>query len=185
MKFIFIILLFVLTGCTVPPPSNTNNICSIFKEYPGWRKATARSAKEWGIPVHVQMAIMHQESHFVADAKPERTKLLWFIPWTRPSTAYGYSQAKDETWENYEKNSGKSGNPDNFADAIDFMGWYNHHSRRKLGISSENAYALYLAYHEGWGGYQRKTYTKKSWLMGVAKKVERQAKVYQQQLKTC
>jgi hypothetical protein len=32
------------------------------------------------------MAIIHQESKFDPSARPQRTKLLWVIPWTRPSS---------------------------------------------------------------------------------------------------
>lgn len=179
------VILLLQVGCTVAPPSNTQNICSIFNEYPSWKRAAKRAEKNWQIPTHVQMAIVHQESHFVADAKPERGYLFGVVPWKRPSTAYGYAQAKTETWDNYRKNTGKGGSPDNFADAIDFVGWYNHQSYKKLGIARNNTYELYLAYHEGWGGYQQKTYRKKPWLMKVAEKVDRQAKSYQLQLKKC
>ena len=41
------------------------------------------------------MAIIKQESSFIADAKPDRRKLLGFIPWKRKSSARGYAQAID------------------------------------------------------------------------------------------
>jgi hypothetical protein len=42
-----------------------------------------------------------------------------------------------------------------------------------------------LAYHEGRGGYKRKTYQSKPTLIKVARKVEQQAKDYGWQLKQC
>ena len=61
---------------------------------------------------------------------------------------------------------------DDFADAIDFVGWYNHQSVKRSGISPQNTYGLYLAYHEGHGGYNRATYCVRTWLMTVARKVK-------------
>ena len=49
------------------------------------------------------MAIIRQESSFDPNAAPERNKLLGFIPWKRPSSAKGYAQAVEGTWEEYKK----------------------------------------------------------------------------------
>ena len=75
------------------------------------------------------------------------------------SGAYGYTQALDGTWRWYQKDQQRFGaSRSDFADAIDFIGWYNHKTQRKNGVPLSNTYALYLAYHEGHGGYRRKTY---------------------------
>jgi len=132
------------------------------------------------------MAIIHQESKFNAKAKPPRKKLLWVIPWKRPSSSYGYSQALKQTWENYKKDSGNSGaDRDEFSDATDFIGWYSHQALKRCGIPKDNAYDLYLAYHEGFGGYKKGTYLRKGWLMNVAKKVNARANTYHRQLQAC
>ena len=132
------------------------------------------------------MAIMHQESRFQSDARPPRRKLLGFIPWSRPSSAYGYPQAKDGTWKDYKRDAGGFGaDRDDFADAIDFIGWYNFKSTRRNGISPHDTYGLYLAYHEGHGGYNRGSYLNKQWLIDVARKVNRRANSYQSQLNSC
>ena len=129
---------------------------------------------------------MHQESRFVATAKPARKKLWGFIHGPRPSDAYGYSQAKDATWTWYERSSGNYGaDRDNFDDAIDFIGWYNDVSHKTNGIAKDDGLRLYLAYNEGHGGYKRKTYRSKQWLVDVAKKVDRRAKTYNSQLAAC
>lgn len=176
----------LVTGCASSPPSDINNLCSIFDEKSDWYKATQASYKKWGVPVHVQMAIMHQESSFVDDARPPRGKLFWFIPWMRASSAYGYAQVKDSTWQWYKDKTGNSwADRDDFEDAVDFIGWYGNVSHRTLKISKWDAYHQYLAYHEGHGGYKRKTYTKKPWLMKVASKVKNNASRYASHLKSC
>ena len=183
----FICFLSLQTACTVSPPKNTSNLCQIFKEKDGWYMDAKQASQKWGVPIHVAMAIMKQESSFIADAKPPRTWVLGFIPWSRVSSAYGYAQVLDGTWEHYltHTQSNWGADRDNFADACLFIGWYCDISYRKLGISKWNAEKLYLAYHEGHGGYKRKNYLKKKWLMKVAKKVKRQASIYHTQLSRC
>ncbi len=138
------------------------------------------------MPVALQMAFMKQESGFDADAQPPRRKFLGLIPTTRPSSAYGYSQALDSTWEGYMRDTGNDGaDRDDFEDAIDFIGWYCTVSHKKLGIAKNDAYNQYLAYHEGQGGYSRRTYERKDWLLKVARKVEAQTQRYNEQLARC
>jgi hypothetical protein len=132
------------------------------------------------------MAIIHQESRFQAKAKPPRTTCLWIFPGPRPSTAYGYSQALDQTWDKYKQSAGNWGaDRDDFADSVDFVGWYCNVSHAKCGIAKNDAYNLYLAYHEGHGGFCRKTYRKKAWLRSVAGKVASSARIYAKQLASC
>ncbi len=180
------LLLIVWCGCATAPPRRVDNICEIFRENPDWYEEAADSYKKWGIPIPVMMAILHQESKYVGDAKPPRTTCLWIFPGPRPSSAYGYAQAKDETWEEYQESTGNSwADRDDFGDAIDFVGWYCHLSVKKCGISANNARNLYLAYHEGRGGFNRRTYKKKQWLIRVADRVQATAKRYKGQLAAC
>jgi hypothetical protein len=185
-KIIALLITLSLTGCVSVQPQCIDDVCSIFNEYPNWYWATQASEEKWGAPVPVQMAIMHQESSFIGNAKPPRQRCLGFIPWTRPTSAYGYSQAVDSTWRKYQQSSGNSyGSRKNFKDAADFVGWYIHTAHCQLGIAPSNAYALYLAYHEGLGGYARKSYRSKPWLIKVAKKVSLRSSIYQSQLNEC
>ena len=132
------------------------------------------------------MAFIFQESSFRQKVKAERRKLLWIIPWKRKSSAKGYAQVIDGTWEQYiQAAGGMFSQRTDFNDAIDFVGWYNTQSHKKLGISKSNARALYLAYHEGWGGYKRGSYKKKGDLLRIAGRVEKQAAMYQAQYKKC
>lgn len=189
-KSLTVIVLFfvlILTSCvSTPPPSNLDNVCSIFREYPKWYTHAKDVERRWLVPVPVQMAIIHQESKFVSHAKPPRTKLFGLIPWKRPSTATGYAQALHGTWKEYKQtNGGLLSSRHNFANGIDFIGWYANLAHRRAGIDRSDAYALYLAYHEGIGGYQRKTYLRKAWLLPVARKVKVRSQLYSMQLNSC
>jgi hypothetical protein len=178
--------LVLVTSCATAPPQNIENICSVFQEKGGWYKAATKSEQRWGTPVHVQMSIMRQESSFRFDAKPPRGKLLGFIPWKRPSNAYGYAQALNSTWEWYVKDSGRwFADRDDFDDAIDFVGWYTNKTNESVGISKWDPYNQYLAYHEGAGGWRKGTYKNKAWLKDTARKVDYRAKEWGAQLKRC
>ncbi len=179
-------MLLALGGCATTPPRHLDNGCEIFREKSGWYDDAKASQEKWGVPIHVQLAIIWQESRFRAQAKAPRDYLLGFIPWGRKSSAFGYAQVKDGTWDWYRRKTGNSGaDRDDFGDVTDFIGWYGAMAHRKLGISKWDAYRLYLAYHEGLGGYRRKTYRKKPWLMRVARKVERRAARYRSQIAAC
>jgi hypothetical protein len=173
-------------SCSGGTPKNISDSCEIFREKNSWYADARDSYEKWGVPVHVQLAIIYQESRFTDDAKPPRRKLLWVIPWLRPSSAYGYGQVKDGTWDWYRASTGNRwADRDEFEDVVDFIGWYGALSHRTLGISKWDAYNQYLAYHEGHGGFKRKTYTEKPWLMRVARKVDARAKAYHRQLAGC
>lgn len=162
------------------------NACDIFEQYPHWYWAAKDTEKKWGIPVSAQLAIIFQESSFKADAKPPRGKLLWVIPWKRPTTASGYTQALNQTWADYKKTTGHHyASRDNFRDATDFIGWYTDRANRKCQIPRYDAYDLYLAYHEGLGGYAQGSYKNKPWLINVAHQVQRNNWRYDHQLKGC
>lgn len=181
------LVLMLFYGCaTTPPPRSISNVCQIFRENPEWYRSARRSYERWGVPVPVLMAIIRQESRFRADARPPRRSCLWIFPGPRPSSAYGYTQAGNETWKEYRNSTGNTGaDRDNFEDAVDFIGWYCHLSYLRCNISKNDAYHLYLAYHEGHGGFSRKTYRKKAWLLQVARKVESTAQAYKGQLASC
>ena len=176
----------MLTGCVTTPPQSPDNLCRIFKEKDDWYKAAKHSEKKWGVPMQIQMAIIYQESGFRGRAKPPRKKLFGLIPTVRPSSAFGYAQVKDGTWDWYRDKSGNGiASRSNFGDAIDFVGWYGEQSQKMVGISKWDAKNQYLAYHEGHGGYRKKSYRKKAWLVRVADKVKRRADSYGSQLKGC
>jgi len=173
-------------GCATVPPDNLGDVCAIFKEQRGWYKSAREAQDRWGVPIHVQMAIIYQESHFEPKARPPRYRFLGILPTFRPSSAFGYAQVKDDTWDWYVEQTGNGGaDRDDFADAVDFIGWYGNLSQRRLKISRRDAYNQYLAYHEGQGGFANKTYRKKDWLIDAAHAVEANAKRYRAQLPAC
>lgn len=136
--------------------------------------------------MHVPMAIIHQESRFDATARPPMNYFLGVIPKGRASDAYGYSQALKNTWREYEKAVGsRSKDRDDFADSFDFVLWYMHKTYTRNGVSKWDAYAQYLNYHEGHGGFSRGSYQSKQWLIDVANKVNAQAQKYAAQLNSC
>ena len=182
-----IIIVLLLSACATPQPQNINNACEMFEERAAWQAAAISSQERWNIPMEVTLAFVHQESSFKANAKPPRKKLLGFIPWFgRVSSASGYSQALDASWSEYKKETGHwYARRSNFKDSTDFIGWYNAKSVRELKLSSNDAYSLYLAYHEGRGGFRNKTYNQKPWLLKVANKVKQRTADYRKQIASC
>ncbi len=183
------ILLLLLASCgggRYSAPRNLDDACAILRERPKYHRAMKATERKWGVPVAVQMAVIHQESKFIGNAKTPHRFALGIIPMGRQSSAYGYSQALDGTWEEYQREEGGRGSRrDRIDDATDFMGWYMDESEEKLGISKWDARAQYLAYHEGRSGYAKQSYEQKSWLMDVANRVGDRAAVYHAQLQAC
>jgi hypothetical protein len=184
-----LILILILAACgggSKTPPRDLDNACSIVKQRPEYLRAFRQAERNWGVPIHVQMAVMHQESKFDGDAETPHRYALGVIPMGRVSTAYGYSQALDGTWDHYRRATGNRGaKRDRIRDATDFMGWYMNESRKANGIPLTDARNQYLAYHEGQTGYARKTYNSKSWLVRVAGNVDRRSDMYRVQLSQC
>jgi hypothetical protein len=183
-------LLLFLASCggggSYSAPRQLDDACAIIRERPQYLRAMERTERRWGIPVHVQMATIHQESKFIGNARTPYTYTLGVIPMGRQSTAYGYSQALNGTWEEYQASAGsRRSKRDDIADATDFMGWYMDESSRSLGISKTDAEAQYLAYHEGRTGYANQTYLGKPWLVEVAARVEARSEMYAEQLAYC
>lgn len=182
-------LVLALSACA-SAPSHINNVCRVFDQKNGWfenwRTAAEKSERKYGVPVPVLMATLRKESGFQHNAKPPRTMLLGFIPWKRASSAYGYSQALDGTWTQYQKETGNgSAKRNNFADAVDFVGWYHSRTADQFGVSKTDAYNLYLAYYFGWTGYGRGDWAQKPGLQRYARETEKMARDYQQQLQEC
>ncbi|MDA3889700.1 MAG: transglycosylase SLT domain-containing protein [Allgaiera sp.] len=181
-----VLLALASCGRRYAPPTNVNDACVIVSERPHYLSAMRQSRARWGIPVAVQMAMIHQESSFIGDARTPFRWLLGVIPMGRQSSAYGYAQVLDGTWDDYRKEAGRWGaRRTNINDATDFMGWYLNKAHQKLNISRSDARDLYLAYHEGFAGYARGSYRHKRWLVEVADRVQRRAYSYEAQLISC
>ncbi|UJW74540.1 transglycosylase SLT domain-containing protein [Rhizobium sp. SL42] len=182
-------VMLMLSACA-KPPSQTRNACAIFEQRDGlfnnWRSAAQKAEREYGVPVPILMATIYTESSFRANARPPRKKLLGFIPWKRQSSAYGYSQALDGTWERYQRETGRWGaRRTDFGDAMQFIGWYHRESASKTGIPLNDPYKLYLAYHSGQAGYLRGAYKNRPEALNGAKRFTSITYTYASQLKQC
>jgi len=183
------VLLLLVSACgggNFSAPRNLDDACSIVKQRPKYLKAMKRAERKWDVPVHMQMAVIYQESKFIGNNRTPMRFVLGVIPMGRQSSAYGYAQALDGTWKEYQRvEGGRGADRDDIGDATDFMGWYMNLSTDELGIAIDDVKNQYLAYHEGRGGYRRGTYNRKAWLLRIANEVEARAEMYQQQLATC
>lgn len=169
------------------PPSTVVDACRMQTERPKWFDAMRRTEAKWGVPVSVQLATIARESSFRHDARPTRRIGSGIFSREVPrSSAYGYAQAIDGTWEGYLRDTGRRrADRSDFADSSDFIGWYMHSNSRVNGVSVRDTYNQYLAYHEGKAGFARGSYQKKAWLPPVARDVEAWATLYEQQLQSC
>lgn len=175
-----------LAGCLSAPPADVANVCAIFEEKRGWYRAVKRVEERWDVPVPVTMAFIYQESAFQPRAKPQRNRFLWIFPGARPSSAYGFAQAVDSTWDDYREETGNwSAARSDFEDAADFIGWYNTMSNRANGIAKYDAANLYFAYHEGNAGFSRGTHRQKPWLLKASSNVQANADRYNSQYQSC
>ena len=183
--FLVVCVAMLAAGCASAPPKRQANLCEVFEQHPDWYDHARESAKEWGTPVHVLMSFVRHESSYRAKAKPPFEWFL-FIPLGRASSAKGYAQAQDPVWGEYQQERGRLfRSRSDMEDALDFIGWYNHKTWRELGIDRTDAYRLYLAYHEGRGGYRRGTWKSKPAVQHAAKRVGETARSYKSQLARC
>lgn len=183
---IIIVLLSSCGGGNSSAPRDMSNACSVLRERPQFYRAFRAVERKWSVPMAVQMAVIYQESKFISNARTPRQYALGFLPTGRQSSAYGYAQALDGTWEEYQKDQRRFGaRRDRIDDAADFMGWYMAESKRSLGIRLSDARRQYLAYHEGRTGYKRGSHNKKKWLMNVSSAVGKRSVTYDRQLRSC
>lgn len=188
-RLLTVLAVLLLAGCASPPKS-TGNTCSIFEQKSGlltnWRTDAERASAEYGVPVSVLMATIQAESNFDGKARPPRKWFLGIFPGKRASTAYGYAQALDGTWADYQRRTGRHGaRRQDFADAIRFIGWYHADTNRRLGVAKNDAYRLYLAYHSGHAGYERGAWRNRPEATRGAKRASDMSKRYAAQLQRC
>ncbi len=182
-NFLIFFFLLILSSCS-SIPKNTADGCSIFSDRYLWYKHAKKTEKKWGTPIHIQLAIIKMESDFDWLAKPKRKKIFKIIPYKRPSSSLGYSQAVKGTWKQYKNETGnKLAVRTRFKDSVDFIGWYTNKTEKLLKISKKDAFKQYIAYHEGWGNY--KNYKKNQKVIILAKKVKKHSERYKDQLKKC
>ena len=184
-KLLLFFLFFIITSCS-SIPKYPQNACKIFGENYLWYKSAKKSSDTYGAPIHIILAIVNKESGFNRWAKPKRYKLFKVIPYKRPSSSFGYSQAVNKTWELYKT---ETNNPlalrTRFKDSVMFIGWYMNKTKKTNNISMNDAYRQYLNYYLGWGNYSKKIYKTDKNAIIYAKKVEKLSNIYKNQLKEC
>lgn len=189
LKRIVPVALALMLAACASPPKNINNVCAVFEQRDGWMDNWHRAAKaaeaRHGIPVHVLMATVRQESGFRHNARPKRKWYLGFIPGPRPSSAYGFSQALNGTWDQYQRETGNRGSRTSFANAVDFVGWYHARTVARFGVAPHDTFNLYLAYYHGWTGYNRGDWRRNQGIQNYARQTAQRAETYAAQMQTC
>ena len=184
-NLIFFIFFIFLTSCS-SVPKYPQNACKIFSENYLWYKSAKKSSETYGAPIYMILAFVNKESGFNRWAKPERKKLFKVIPYKRPSSSFGYSQAVNKTWELYKnETNNKMALRTRFKDSVLFIGWYIKKTNEINKIPLNDSYRQYLNYYLGWGDYSKKTYEKNKKAIIFAKIVEKQSNIYKKQLKEC
>ncbi|GGD20187.1 lytic transglycosylase [Sinisalibacter lacisalsi] len=184
-----IILLVLVASCgskDFQAPRNLDDACSIVQQRPEYLRAMKQAERKWNVPVPVLMAMIYQESKFIGNNRTPMKYALGVIPLGRQSSAYGYAQALDGTWEEYRRtDGGRFAKRDDIKDATDFMGWYMNLTLLETGVPLNDTRNQYLAYHDGRTGYLRGSYKSKTWLLRIADEVNDRALMYDQQLRLC
>ena len=160
-KILLSIVIISLSGCnTLRSVGLMENIktsypldaCLMLKENPDWKESLQRSHKKWKTPISIQLAIIKQESNFMYKARPINYNRKWFWENKYLSSAYGFAQAIDGTWNDYlRETKNYNAKRTRFSDAVDFVGWYTNKSNTYLSIPLTNSRHLYYSYHEGYG----------------------------------
>jgi hypothetical protein len=180
----FTIIIFVTSCSSIP--KYPQNACKIFGENYLWYKSIKKSSDMYNVPIHIILAFVNKESGFNRWAKPKRTKLFKVIPYKRPSSSFGYSQAVNKTWELYKiETDSPLALRSRFKDSVMFIGWYISKTHKINKVPLNDSYRQYLNYYLGWGSYAKKKYKTDKNSIIFAKKVEKQSKIYKNQLQEC
>ena len=184
-NIIYLIIFFFIASCS-SVPKHTSNACKIFSDRYLWYKHAKKSSEKYGAPVYAILAFVNKESGFNRWAKPKRKKLFKIVPYKRPSSSFGYSQAVNKTWEMYktETNSPLALRT-RFKDSVMFIGWYMNKTNKINKIPFTDSYRQYLNYYLGWGDYSKRVYRTDKKAIIFAKKVEKQSNIYKRQLQEC
>tara|TARA_B100000700_G_scaffold78650_1_gene88317 strand:- start:740 stop:1351 length:612 start_codon:yes stop_codon:yes gene_type:complete len=184
-NLIFFSIFFLIISCS-SVPKYSQNACKIFSEKYFYLKYTRDASKKWGAPISSILAVINKESGFRRFAKPKRTKLFKIIPYRRPSSSLGFSQAVNNTWDLYKKENNKpAALRVSFKSSSDFVGWYFWKTNKLNNISFTDTRNMYLNYYLGWSAYKNKAYKTDKKAIIYAKSVEKQAKIYKNQLREC
>ena len=184
-NLVFLVLFFFIASCS-SIPKYPSNACKIFGEKYFYLKYTRASSKKWGVPISSILAVINKESGFRRFAKPPRHRIFKIIPYRRPSSSLGFSQAVNKTWDLYKKENNKpAAFRISYKSSSDFIGWYFWKANKINKVSLNNTRDLYLNYYLGFSAYKNKAYQTDKKAIIYAKSVEKQAKIYKSQLLEC
>ena len=184
-NLIFLIIFFLIASCS-SVPKYPQNACKIFGEKYFYLKYTKAASTKWGVPISSILAVINKESGFRRFAKPKRTKLFKIIPYRRPSSSLGFSQAVVKTFDLYKKENNKPlALRISFRYSSDFIGWYFWKTNKINKVSLNDTRNMYLNYYLGWQAYKNKAYQTDKKAIIFAKSVEKQEKIYKSQLQEC
>ena len=184
-NFIYFIIFIFLVSCS-SVPKYPQNACKIFGEKYFYLKYSRAASKKWNVPISSILAVINKESGFRRFAKPRRTKLFKIIPYRRPSSSFGFSQAVNKTWDLYKKENNRPiALRMSFKNSSDFIGWYFWKTNKINKVSIKDTRNMYLNYYLGWTAYKKKAYQNDKKAIIFAMSVEKQAKIYKSQLREC
>ena len=184
-NFIYFIIFIFLVSCS-SVPKYPQNACKIFGEKYFYLKYSRAASKKWNVPISSILAVINKESGFRRFAKPRRTKLFKIIPYRRPSSSFGFSQAVNKTWDLYKKENNRPiALRMSFKNSSDFIGWYFWKTNKINKVSLKDTRNMYLNYYLGWTAYKKKAYQNDKKAIIFAMSVEKQAKIYKSQLREC
>ena len=184
-NLIYFIIFFFIASCS-SFPKYPQNACKIFGQNYLWYKSAKKSSETYGVSIHIILAFVNKESGFNRWARPKRNKLFKIIPYKRPSSSFGYSQAVNKTWDLYKiETDSPLALRTRFKDSVMFIGWYMNKTHKINKIPFNDSYRQYLNYYLGWGNYTNKTYKSDKKAIIFAKSVQKQSNIYRNQLKEC
>lgn len=161
-------------GGSAHSANHGENACKLMQERSGWYNSVSTASEKWQIPIPSLLAVIHHESRFQATADAPQ------------STAYGFAQALDGTWDRYRRvMKADQADRTSFADSVDFIGWYMTETRKRAGVAADDTASHYLAYHEGIAGFRSTRWREKPRLIRIAENVAVTAGNYGEQLNDC
>jgi hypothetical protein len=81
------------------------------------------------------------ESVLIGLQNHQDKNLFKVVPYKRPSSSFGYSQAVKGTWKQYKEETGnKFATRTRFKDSVDFIGWYTNKTEKILKVSKKDAF---------------------------------------------
>lgn len=122
----------------------------------GFRAHRAYSQQTHVMPWEV-LAIMDQESSFNPYAMADRRPWLKRMVSKKKISAYGYAQATDATWKDFNQKAAKTVvSRSNYLDSVAFIYWLVQRNRRLQSSAQISTYQDYLNYYNGPGVSHKK-----------------------------